>query len=226
MIFQFKEVFLIPLAGMAGFMVLILGVMWLIYGVYEAKRRGSVKERKVEDWDFKITKFLKVLTYLGIVVGVLSLLCGVSGLLYNIPPSGPFAYNIIQAGGVPGPSVFTSVFLIILGILTFLKPMNDIPIASVVGLLAGAAVVAIVAMAIPGDAYTLIGIWINPTLFFVILFIIVFAIVALTAKFYIGTLMAISKIISWPFLALVIAGFCFLQAILLLGPGVSISGIL
>ena len=42
MIFQFKEVFLIPLAGMAGFMVLILGVMWLIYGVYEAKRRGSV----------------------------------------------------------------------------------------------------------------------------------------------------------------------------------------
>jgi hypothetical protein len=103
--------------------------------------------------------------------------------------------------------------------------MNDIPIASVVGLLAGTAVVAIVAMAIPGDAYTLIGIWINPTLFFVILFIIVFAIVALTAKFYIGTLMGISKVISWPFLALIVSGFCFLQAILLLGPGISLSGI-
>jgi hypothetical protein len=224
-IFQFKEGFLIPLAAIAGFMVLILGIMWLVYGVYEAKRRGSVKERKVEDWDFKLTKFLKVITYLGIFVGVLSLLSGVSGLLYNIPPSVAFAHNIEVAGGVPGPSVFTSVMLIILGILTFLKPMNDIPIASVVGLLAGTAVVAIVAMAIPGDAYELIGIWIDPTLFFVILFIIVFAIVALTAKFYIGTLMGISKIVSWPIFALIIAGFCFLQGFLLLVPGISLSGI-
>lgn len=199
--------------------------MWLVYGVYEAKRRGSVKERKVEDWDFKLTKFLKVITYLGMVVGVLSLLSGVSGLLYNIPPSGAFARNIELAGGEAGPSVFTSVLLIILGILTFLKPMNDIPIASVVGLLAGSAVVAIIVIALPGEAYELIGIWINPTLFFVILFIIVFAIVALTAKFYIGTLMGISKIISWPFFALIVAGFCFLQAFLLLVPGISISGI-
>ena len=226
MIFQFKEGFLIPLAAMAGFMVLILGIMWLIYGVYEAKRRGSVKERKVEDWDFKLTKFLKVITYLGMIVGVLSLLSGVSGLLYNVPPSGAFAYNLEQAGLDPGPSIFTSIFLIILGILTFLKPMNDIPIASVIGLLAGSAVVAVIVMALPGEAYELIGIWIDPTLFFVILFIIVFAIVAVTAKFYIGTLMGISKIISWPFLALIIAGFCFLQAFLLLVPGVSISGIL
>ncbi|MFX0074100.1 MAG: hypothetical protein ACFE96_01550 [Candidatus Hermodarchaeota archaeon] len=219
MIFQFKEGFLIPLAYMAGFWVLILGVMWLVFGVYEAKRRGSVKERKVEDWDFKLTKFLKVITYLGMVVGVLSLLSGVSGLLYNVPPSAAFADN------APGPSVFTSVLLIILGVLTFLKPMNDIPIASVIGLLAGSAVVAVVAMAIPGEAYELIGIWIDPTIFFVILFIIVFAIVALTAKFYIGTLMGISKLVSWPFFALIIAGFCFLQAFLLLVPGISISGI-
>ena len=64
----------------------------------------------------------------------------------------------------------------------------------------------------------------NPTLFFVILFIIVFAIVALTAKFYIGTLMAISKLISWPIFALIVAGFCILQAFLVLVVGVSITG--
>lgn len=216
MIFQFKEGFLIPLAEMAAFWILILGVMWIIYGVYEAKRRGSVKERKVEDWDFKLTKFLKVLTYLGMVVGVLALLSGVSGLMYNIPPTSTFPTGQV--------SIFTSVLLIILGILTFLKPMNDIPIASVVGLLAGSAVVAIIVMSLPADAYTLIGLWIDPTLFFVILFIIVFAIVALTAKFYIGTLMGISKIISWPILALIIGGFCLFQAFLLLVVGVSISG--
>jgi hypothetical protein len=215
-IFQFKEGFLIPLAELAGFFVLILGIMWLIYGIYEAKRRGSVKERKVEDWDFKLTKFFKVLTYLGFVVGILSILSGVAGLLYNRPPSVAF-----QSGEV---SIFTSVFLIILGILTFLKPMNDIPISSVVGLLAGTAVVAIIVMALPGEAYIIIGIFMNPTLFFVILFIIVFAIVALTAKFYIGTLMAISKIISWPVIALIIAGFCILQGFLLLVVGVSITG--
>lgn len=216
MIFQFKEVFLIPLAEIAGFFVLILGIMWLIYGIYEAKRRGSVKERKIEDWDFKLTKFFKVLTYLGFLVGILSILSGVAGLLYNRPPSVAF-----QSGEV---SIFTSVFLIILGILTFLKPMNDIPISSVVGLLAGTAVVAIIVMALPGEAYIIIGIFMNPTLFFVILFIIVFAIVALTAKFYIGTLMAISKIISWPVIALIIAGFCILQGFLLLVVGVSITG--
>jgi len=215
-IFQFKEAFLIPLAEMAAFWILILGIMWLIYGIYEAKRRGSVKERKVEDWDYKLTKFLKVLTYLGMVVGVLSLLSGVSGLLYNIPPTSTF-----PSGQV---SIFTSILLIILGILTFLKPMNDIPVASVVGLLAGTAVVAVIIMSLPGEAYIIIGLLIDPTIFFAILFIIVFAIVALTAKFYIGTLMGISKIISWPLLALIIAGFCLLQAFLLLVVGVSISG--
>ena len=215
MIFQIKEGFLIPLAEMAGFFVLILGIIWLIYGIYEAKRRGSVKERKIEDWDFKLTKFLKVLTYLGFVVGVLSILSGVAGLLYNRPPRGFEGTDV---------SIFTSVFLIILGVLTFLKPMNDIPISSVVGLMAGSAVVAIIVIALPGEAYVIIGIFMNPTLFFVILFIIVFAIVALTAKFYIGTLMAISKLISWPVFALIIAGFCLLQAFLVLVIGVSITG--
>ena len=216
--FDFKVGFLIPLGEMAGFFVVILGVMWLIYGVYEAKRRGSVKERKIEDWDFKLTKFLKVFIYVGFVIGVLGILSGVAGLLYNIPPSGKFQLN------VDGVSIFTSVFLIILGVLTFLKPMNDIPISSVVGLMAGSAVVAIIVIALPGEAYEIIGIFMDPTVFFVILFIIVFAIVALTAKFYIGTLMAISKLISWPIFALIVAGFCILQGVLLLVVGVSITG--
>lgn len=216
--FDFKTGFLVPLGEMAGFFVIILGVMWLIYGVYEAKRRGSVKERKIDDWDFKLTKFLKVFIYVGFVIGVLSILSGVAGLLYNIPPSGKFQLNV---GGV---SIFTSVFLIILGVLTFIKPMNDIPISSVVGLMAGSAVVAIIVIALPGEAYEIIGIFMDPTVFFVILFIIVFAIVALTAKFYIGTLMAISKIISWPIFALIVAGFCILQGFLLLVVGVSITG--
>ena len=215
MIFQFKEYFLIPLAHLAGFFVLILGAIWLIFGVYEAKRRGSVKKRKIEDWDLKVTKFLKGLTYLGFVIGILSLLSGVSGLMYNIPPSLSFVSGEV--------SIFTSALLIILGLLSFLKPVNDLPIASVIGLLIGSSVVAILVMALPSAAYVVIGLFMNPTLFFVILFIIIFAVIALTAKFYIGGLMKISKFISWPPIAFIIAGFCLLQGFLVLALGVSIG---
>jgi hypothetical protein len=212
MIFQSFMEFL---GQMAGFFVLILGIMWLIFGIYEAKRRGSVKKRKTEDWDMKVTKFLKVLTYLGLVIGIFAILSGVSGLMYNVPPSIAFISGEV--------SIFTSALLIILGILTLLKPLNDLPIASVVGLLAGSAVVLVLVMVIPGKVYEVIGIFMNPTVFFIILFIIIFAIIALTAKFYIGGLMKISKFISWPPIAFIIAGFCFLQGFLVLVLGVSIG---
>lgn len=215
MILQFKELFLIPLANMAGFFLLILGIIWLIYGVYEAKRRGSVKKRKIEDWDFDVTKFLKILTYLGFIVGILCIISGVGGLMYNVPPSVAFVSGEV--------SIFTSALLIILGILTLLKPMNDLPIASVIGLLAGSSVVAIIVMALPAAAYEVIGLFMNPTVFFAILFIIIFAIVALTAKFYIGGLMKISKVISWPPIAFIVTGFCFLQGFLVLVLGISIG---
>jgi hypothetical protein len=200
---------------MAGFFVLILGIMWLIFGIYEAKRRGSVKKRKTEDWDMKVTKFLKVLTYLGLIIGILAILSGVGGLMENVPPSIAFISGEV--------SIFTSALLIIIGILTLLKPINDLPIASVVGLLAGSAVVLVLVMVMPGQIYEVIGIFMNPTVFFVILFIIIFAIVALTAKFYIGGLMKISKFISWPPIAFIVAVFCFLQGFLVLVFGISIG---
>lgn len=203
------------LGQMAGFLVLILGIMWIIFGVYEAKRRGSVKKRKVADYDMTVTKFLKVLTYLGLVIGILAILSGVGGLMENAPPSIAFISREV--------SIFTSAILIIFGILTLLKPLNDLPIASVVGLLAGSAVILVLVMVMPAEAYTVIGLFMNPTVFFVILFIIIFAIIALTAKFYIGGLMKISKFISWPPIAFIVAGFCFLQGFLVLVLGVSIG---
>jgi hypothetical protein len=216
--FDFTEGFLRPLAEFAGFFTLVLGVMWLVYAIYEAKRRGSVKERKVEEWNFDVTKFLKFFTYFGIVIGILSLLSGVGGLILNQPPSRAFAFNN------PNASIFTSVFLIILGILTLFKPLNDLPISSVIGILLASLVVVVVSFAIPEQVVELIAVFIDPRLLLVIVFIVIFAIVALTVKFYIGALMAISKAISWPILAFIIAAFCLLQGFLLLVVGVSITG--
>lgn len=218
--FDFTEGFLRPLAEFAGFFLLILGIMWMIYAIYETKRRGSFKERKVEDWNFKITKFLKFFTYFGIVIGCLSLLSGVGGLILDQPPSVAYAANTQDA-----KSVFTSAFLIIVGILTLLKPLNDLPISSVLGVLLASLVVVIVALAIPDQVVEVIAVFINPKLLLVIIFIIVFAIVALTVKFYIGALMTISKAISWPPLAFIMSVFCLLQGFLLLVVGVSITGI-
>ncbi|MFW9772362.1 MAG: hypothetical protein ACFFBY_05720 [Promethearchaeota archaeon] len=218
---NFVDNFFKPLGAFAGFFLLILGLMWLIYAIYETKRRGSFEKRKVEEWEHaEPTKFLKILTYFGFVVGVFSLLCGISGLMYNIAPS--VAYI---SGTGDQVSIFTSAFLIIFGILTFLKPINDMPIASVLGLLAGSAVVLILIFVMPEEAYIIIGLAMNPKLFFIILFIVIFAIVALTTKFYIGGLMKISKGVSWPPIAFVISAFCILQGFLLLVVGVSITGI-
>jgi hypothetical protein len=136
--------------------------------------------------------------------------------MYNIPPSLAF-----QSGEV---SLFTSSLLIILGILTFLKPMNDLPIASIVGILAASAIIAILIIVLPKQVYEVLNIFIDAKLFLIILFIIIFAIVALTAKFYIGALMKISKVLSWPPIAFIIAGLCLIQGFLILVVGTSISG--
>jgi hypothetical protein len=209
-----------PVAEFAGFFVLILGVMWLIYAIYETKRRGSFKERKVEDWNFDITTFLKVLTYLGIIVGIFSIISGIGGLILDQPPSVAYALNTQDS-----KSLFTSAFLIIVGILTLVKPLNDLPISSVLGILLASVVVVVLALSIPDQVVEVIAVFINPKLLLVILFIVVFAIVALTVKFYIGALMAISKAISWPPLAFILGAFSLVQGFLLLVIGVSITGV-
>ena len=217
--FDFTENFLRPLAEFAGFFTLILGVMWLVYAVYETKRRGSIKKRKVEDWNFDITKFLKFLTYLGIVIGIFGLLSGVGGLILDQAPSVAYAVNTQDT-----KSLFTSAFLIILGTLTLLKPLNDLPISSVIGILLASLVVVVVVLALPEKLVLVIAVFIDPRIVLAIIFIFVFAIVALTVKFYIGTLMSISKAISWPVFAFIIAIFCLLQGFLLIVIGVSITG--
>ena len=193
--------------------------MWLVYAIYEAKRRGSVKKRKVEDWNFDVTKLLKFLTYFGIIVGILSILSGVGGLILNQAPSVAYASNTQDA-----KSLFVSIFLIIVGVFTLLKPLNDLPISSVIGILLASVVVVIAAAAIPDQVVQVIAVFIDPKLLLIIIFVIVFAFIALTVKFYIGVLMGISKAISWPVLAFIVAGFCLVQGFLLLVVGVSITG--
>ncbi len=217
---NFTDDFLKPLAEFGGLFMLILGTIWIIYVAYETKRRKSFKKRKVTDYDFDVTRFLKVLTYLGFLVGLFSILTGAAELMFDRPPTN--RYEDVTENAV---NIFTAILLIVLGILAFVKPGNDLPLASLFGLVAASAVLIIITLVLPPEVEQVIGAFINFRLFLFIVFIIIFAIIALIIKFYTSGFMAVSKALSWPPLAVIVAAFCFLQAFLLLVFGVSISGV-
>ncbi|TFG16400.1 MAG: hypothetical protein EU531_06645 [Promethearchaeota archaeon] len=224
MIFQtdywsYARIFFEWVANSAGVMVFITGFIALTWLGYERKRRGSFTKRKVENkGGFDLNKFLKILSYAGVIVGILDIWAGTTGLIQDIPPS--FRYRDLTA---PEADHFTCIFLIVVGIAILFKPVNDLPLASILGLLAGTATAAVLALLIPDNVVEWIGDYlINPKLLLIIIFIIVTAIVAVTAKFYIGVLQAISKFLSWPPIALIIMVFSFVQGILLWGLGTSI----
>ena len=212
---SFTDVVLVSLANLAAYFVLILGIMWMIFGIYEGKRRGSYKERKVKDWDFKITKFLKGLTYLGFIVGIICIVSGVAGIMLHEPPSVAYPYDDVN--------YFTSILLIIVGVFTFLKPANDMPIATMVALLAATAILIVLASIITPTSklFAVIDVFVNAQIVMIIVFIVVFAIIGGLIKFYSKGIMIVSKAISWPPLAILISLFCFLQGLLLLS-GISI----
>ncbi|MCJ7650742.1 MAG: hypothetical protein MUP85_19195 [Candidatus Lokiarchaeota archaeon] len=220
MIFQI-EGFFNWVAQSAGVMVFISAFIALTWLGFERKRRGSFTRRKAseggEDKKFNLSRFLKVLSYFGIVVGILDIWAGAMGLILDIPPS--FQYAIITENGADH---FTCIFLIVIGIAMLFKPVNDMPLASIIGILAGTAAAGALVIFVPDSAVIWISDWINPKLGLAIVFIIVTAIVALTAKFYIGILQKISKFLSWPPIAFLIMVFCFAQGILLWGFGMSI----
>ncbi|MFW9973389.1 MAG: hypothetical protein ACFFDF_24610, partial [Candidatus Odinarchaeota archaeon] len=159
---------------------------------------------------------LRGMSYLGLILGVFVIWSGVMGLILDIPPSFQYAY-------VSGDEAnhFTCIFLIIIGIAMFFKPISDLPLSSILGLIAGTATAFILAIVIPDSVTNLLGTSVVKWAI-VIIFIIVTIVVGLTAKFYIGTLQRISKVLSWPPIAFIIMIFCFVQGFCLWIGGFSI----
>jgi len=207
-------------AESAAIMMVLSGAMAITWLGYERKRRGSFTKRKAEG-EFAVTKFLRGLSYLGLILGIFVIWSGIMGLILDIPPS--FKYDEVNPG--EGANHFTCIFLIIIGITMFMKPISDLPLSSIIGLLAGTATVIIIAILVPDSAVELIAGVINPKWLLVIIFIIITVIVALTVKFYVGVLKTISKFLSWPPIAFIIMIFCLVQGFALWIWGVSIFGL-
>jgi hypothetical protein len=203
-------------AESAAIMMVLSGAMAITWLGYERKRRGSFTKRKTEVEKFDVTKFLRGMSYLGLILGVFVIWSGVMGLILDIPPSHQYAI-------VTGEEAnhFTCIFLIVIGIAMFFKPISDLPLSSILGLIAGTATAFILAMVIPDSVTNLLGTSVVKWAL-VIIFIIVTIVVGLTAKFYIGTLQKISKFLSWPPIAFIIMVFCFVQGFCLWIGGFSI----
>jgi len=214
MMFQVVD-FLKSLTEFGAAFLMLLGIVWIIYGAYEANRRKSWRRlTNVDEWDWDITKFLKVLTLIGFIVGILCVIIGVGSLILDLPPSK--LYEIETANE---RNLFTSIFLIIVGLITFLKPINDLPIASMIALAVATIACILLAGLIPDGAVQLLENYVNPKIVLIVIFLIIFAIVAVTVKFWMSFWMGLSKFLSWPPLAFILAAFCIIQATFLIVVG-------
>jgi len=194
----------------AGWMLLMGGVMAITWMGYETKRKQAFFKRKFkkEDWEeVEVSNFLKVLSYLGLVLGVILIWAAAVSAANNIPPS-----NIYETRFGTQWDWLTTISCLIVGIVMFLKPINDLPWAGMIGLIAGVAIAVMLVIFVPKA-------WLaNENSKWIILGIgfVLASIVALAMKFWIGTLQSISRVLSYPPIALVVAVFCFVQGGLIL----------
>ncbi|MHA1511526.1 MAG: hypothetical protein ACTSRX_07390 [Promethearchaeota archaeon] len=183
---EFLDTFVKWFADSGAIMLVICGLMALVWFFYEGVRRGWVKP-KGEEWERdKVSRTLKVIIGLGIILGVITLLTGIVTMVMNIRPS--LAYESLHGSQFDW---LTSIALIVMGIAMFLKPLEDLPLAALIGLAAGAAAALL---------WILFG-----------LFALVATLVGVAIKFWLSSIEAISKFISWPPMALITAAFCLVQ---------------
>ena len=175
----------------AGICLLVCGAVWVLDTAYEASRREGMFKRD-DNWDFDVTTLLKILTIIGCASGFVFTVVGIMGYM---------AHTITKT--------LTCTSLIILGILTLLKPVNDLPIATGVAVL-GTIVVAIIIAAIVYFSPLELSISWQTGLTLVIILAVVFIICLGIAKFWLAGPQLVSKIVSIPAISVIGAVYCFI----------------
>lgn len=208
-----------------AWMLVFAGLMAVVWFFYEGYRNGGFIRRTKEDFDkFEdVSKALKAIIFLGMLLGLITIMTGVVTIMLNIPPSFKFA----EVVGENRADLFTSVLLILMGIAMFLKPMLDAPLSAIIGLIASLAVGIALTFFLPQEWVDLTVQYtgVNPKWFIIGAAIVVGLLVGMAAKFTIGSLEAIAKVISWPPVAFLMAILCLVQGFGLLIYGFSISNL-
>jgi hypothetical protein len=142
-----------------------------------------------------VTTVLKLLTTLFCISGIFITFIGAVGLITN-QITRTISYTL----------------LLIIGILTCVKPLNDIPLASILGILAATGVGLIMMTVI-----SIFNLYISITtlVILIVILIIIFIVVAIIAKFWLLPLEILSKIVSWSIVGMIGALFMLIMGILL-----------
>ncbi|MHA1673664.1 MAG: hypothetical protein ACTSYI_08545 [Promethearchaeota archaeon] len=201
-----------------AWMLIFCGLMALIWFFYEGMRRGWIRKKK-DEWEMdNVSRFLKFIIFLGIVLGLINIITAIITIWGNIPPS--FAY---RDNPIPDAQnhydLLTSISLLVMGLAMFIKPLQDVPIATIVGLVVGAAVALLLAMFIEPTGFVS-----DTTLkwILVIVFVAITSIVGALLKVWVDGVEAVAKFLSWPPVALIIAAFCITQGLFVLVGGTSL----
>lgn len=193
-----------------AWMLIFSGLMALIWFFYEGVRRGWIR-RKKDDWELdSVSRFLKFLIFIGIALGLVTIVTAVMTMIRNFAPS--YAYAARYPDKEQAFDLLTSISLLVMGLAMFIKPLQDVPIATIVGLVAGAAVALLLTMIIPDD---LLGSsWVKWVI--VGIFVLITSVIGALLKVWVDGIEAVAKLLSWPPVALIIAAYCITQGLFVL----------
>ena len=203
---KFVEIFV----DSAAIMLVICGLMALMWFGYEGVRRGFIKPKN-ESWERDtVSRVLKGIILLGLILGIVVLTTGILTMVLNMPPS--FKYRDLHGNNFDW---LTSIALLVMGVAMFLKPLEDVPLASLIGMVAGAGVSFLLAMTIPQTLVDNLSPYVNMKWVLFGIFVVVATIVGIALKYWVGALETIAKVISWPPFALIAAAFCLTQGFMI-----------
>lgn len=195
----------------AAILTVLCGVMALVWFFYEGVRRGFVKPKN-ESWERdKVSRFLKIIIILGIILGIICIVTAIVAMVGNIAPSYAYRDNpayLAEGELTNGFDWLTSITLLVMGLAMFIKPIEDVPIATIVGLACGAVCALLLGALLPP---ALVSLYPNLKWVLVVVFVIVTTAIGLMLKVWVDGVEFISKIVSWPPIAILLSAFCLVQ---------------
>ena len=186
----------------AAILTVLCGLMALIWFFYEGVRRGFVKPKN-ESWERdKVSKILKIVIYLGIILGIICVITSIMTIVGNLPPSDAYAANVANEF-----DWLTSITLLVMGLAMFLKPLEDVPIATIIGLAVGAAVALLLGLLLPTTLTA------SPYMKWVLIavFLIITTAVGAMLKVWLDGVEFVAKVLSLPPVSRLLAAFCLVQ---------------
>jgi hypothetical protein len=194
--------------------LLVISIYTLIVVYAEMYRRGGFLYHKFESpVEPKLSWLVKFILYVGIFVGVFGIMVGVLTIWLSQPPS--HAY-LVKYGDHWDP--LTSVLLCVMGVILLFQPLKDVPWIALLGFVAGITAGILIVSVIPSSwlVYLQLQTNLNWQWLYIVIFLVIATLIGLAVKFWFTGLEMISKILSWPPIALILGIYCFIQALNLL----------